>query len=38
MLRRLLLIALFAVQFLAITGGSQAHDPYPTCHPCPFVR
>jgi hypothetical protein len=38
MLRKLLLVAALALQFFAISTLSQAHDPFPECWPCPFVR
>jgi len=38
MLKKLLLLAAFALQFLAISAATQAHDPIPECWPCPFVR
>jgi hypothetical protein len=38
MLKKLFVLALFALQFLAISGATQAHDPIPQCWPCPFVR
>jgi hypothetical protein len=38
MLKKLLILAAFALQFLAISGGTKAYDPVPECWPCPFVR
>ena len=38
MLKKLLVLAVFALQFLAISASTQAHDPIPECWPCPFVR
>jgi hypothetical protein len=38
MLRKLLLTAAIALQFLAFAGLTGAHDPFPECRPCPFVR
>jgi hypothetical protein len=38
MLKKLLVLAALALQFLAISAGTQAMDPIPECWPCPFVR
>lgn len=37
MLKKVLLTALFALQFFAATQ-SRAADPLPECNPCPYVR
>jgi len=38
MLKRILFIAVMALSFFAVSTQSQAHDPFPECWPCPFVR
>jgi len=38
MLKKLIVLAVLALQFLAISAVTLAHDPIPECWPCPFVR
>jgi hypothetical protein len=38
MFKKIFAVALLALAFAAASGTSSAHDPYPECHPCPFVR
>jgi hypothetical protein len=37
-MRKLILLAMMAVAFLASTNTGRAVGPFPTCNPCPFVR
>jgi hypothetical protein len=38
MFKKIFTVALLALAFAAASGSSTAADPYPQCHPCPFVR
>lgn len=38
MLKKLLLVVVFALQFFAVSTGSLTHDPVPECWPCPISR
>lgn len=37
-MKKLVLIALMALGFLASTNTGRATGPFPTCNPCPFVK
>jgi hypothetical protein len=37
-MRKLVLLALVALAFVASTNTGRAIGPIPTCNPCPWVR
>lgn len=38
MLKKVLFVAVLALQFFALSNSSPASAPIPECAPCPFVR
>jgi hypothetical protein len=38
MMKKALFVLALALQFVAASGYVQAHDPLPSCDPCPWVR
>jgi len=38
MIKRILYIMLLAISFFAASTATRAHDPWPECDPCPFVK
>jgi hypothetical protein len=38
MIKKILFMAAMAISFFAASNQSSAHDPFPECNPCPFVK
>jgi len=38
MIKKIVYITVLAISFFAASTQSRAHDPWPECWPCPFVR